>query len=173
MRKICLQGTACWKLRGPQSAWTGQLSQCGGGRPAGNGLRSHLGTSVRCPLCEHCGWVTGPHLQTSWRRSPLETTWDQGSTVPGSTAGGRAWQLAWFGILLCVPLLHRAICNLNLIQSAQTFHCIRHILSPFPEPPRKPSLVACQTGCTPYVCSSVSVVGCHSPIEPHVQNSGC
>lgn len=78
-----------------------------------------------------------------------------------------------FGILLCVGLLHRAVCNMNLIQSPQTFHCIMHILSPFPEPPREPSLVACQTGSTPYVCSSVSVVGCHSPIEPHVQSSGC
>ena len=49
----------------------------------------------------------------------------------------------------------------------------RHILSPFPEPPRKPSLVACQTGSPPYVWCSVSAVGCHAPIEPYIQSSGC
>ena len=90
-----------------------------------------------------------------------------------STVGSRAWQRAGFGILLCVQLLHRTVCNVNSIQSPQTFHCIRSILSPFPEPPREPSLVACQTGSTPNVWSSVSIVDCHSPIEPHVQSSGC
>lgn len=134
----------------------------------------HLWTSVRCHLCNHSNWASGSHLQTSWWLPPsLETTGDKGCIISCSTMGGRAWQRAGFGILLCVQLLHRAVCNVNLIQSPQTFHSIRHISSPFPEPPREPSLGACQTGSTPYVWSSVSVVGCHPPIEPHVQSSGC
>lgn len=134
----------------------------------------HLWTSVRCHRCDHCKWASGSCLQTSWWLPPsLETTGDKGCTIPHSTMGGSAWQRAGLEILLWVQLLHRAVCNVNLIQSPQTFHGIRHILSPFPEPPREPSLVACQTSSTPYVWSSVSVVGCHPPTEPHVQSSGC
>lgn len=58
-----------------------------------------------------------------------------------------------------------------MIQSPQTFHCKRHIFSPFPEPLKEPSLVACQTGSPPY--ADVRAPGCHAPIEPHIQSSGC